>query len=82
MNKCGTNLPVLAFNDMSKSLSRDLPKLEFKYFEIQLFHITDFVLLIQEMYGTCNWVLLKKNMRLEFSMLFTIVRNSRILNFN
>jgi hypothetical protein len=46
------NLPVLAFNDMSKSFSRDLPKLEFKYFEIKLFHITDFVLLIPEMYGS------------------------------
>lgn len=52
MNKCGMNLPVLEFNDMSKSLSRDLPKLKFKCFQIQLFHITDFVLLIPEMYGS------------------------------
>ena len=38
-------------NNMSESLSGSLSKLEFKYFDIQLFHAIAIVLLIPKMNG-------------------------------
>ena len=39
-------LPIVAPNNSSERLSGSSPNLEFQYFEIQLFYVTAFILLI------------------------------------
>lgn len=41
----------MSLNDRSESLSRTLPKLEIKEFEIHFFHITTIAIIVVEMYG-------------------------------
>ena len=64
LHECSTDPPAVVSIMINRSESRlgNLKKLELKYFEIQLFHVTGNVHLVPKNYG-CLLLLPKKNNR-------------------